>query len=182
MLMASFWAMRSTCFRACVGAIITTIDLTQVLSIGYNGPACGLDPSHCSNIPGNCGCLHAEENALLRCHTHFVEKAIFITTSPCFMCAQRIINAGIRVVYYGQEYRNSKGLELLIGQGIQCHHTLPALSSPLTVKLLGSTLSMVTDHFASPMQLTQVRPAFGDGQTRLEIGLQPYSTTPPKSS
>src|SRR5436190_22672404 len=66
MRMAEELAKRSTCARLQVGTVITTSDLTQVLGIGYNGNARGL-PNRCdSTTPGSCGCLHSEQNALLK--------------------------------------------------------------------------------------------------------------------
>lgn len=115
------WALseRSTCERLKVGCVITTTGHTKILAIGYNGNAHGL-PNKCdSSEVGNCGCIHAETNALLKC-TSLLDKHIYLTHSPCKMCAKNMIQTGnIKRVFYDIEYRNREGLDLLINQGIE---------------------------------------------------------------
>ena len=115
---------RSTCSRLQVGTVITTTDFRKVLAIGYNGNATGL-PNHCDREePGNCGCLHSEENAVINCDApRFTEKLVFVTHLPCVACAKRLINLGhVKIVYYGQDYRDRSSLELLKKVGIQVQH------------------------------------------------------------
>jgi deoxycytidylate deaminase len=101
---ASCIATRSTCLRANVGAVITSLDMTQILSFGYNGVARGI-PNHClRDTPGDCGCLHAEENALIKLLTRG-PAILFSTMSPCEHCQMRILNSGVVIVYYLHEYR-----------------------------------------------------------------------------
>ena len=114
-------AMRSTCLRLQVGTVITTTDFRKVLAVGYNGNATGL-PNRCDREePGNCGCLHSEENAVINCDApRQVEKIVFVTHLPCVQCAKRLINLGnVRKVYYGEDYRIRDSLELLRSVGIQ---------------------------------------------------------------
>jgi dCMP deaminase len=121
MNMALLLAKRSTCSRLQVGTIITSLDYRQVLAIGYNGNASGL-PNKCdTSQPGNCGCLHSEENAIINCNVaRDVEKIVFVTHSPCIMCAKRFINlGGVKVVYYNQKYRKDDGIKLLKLAGIK---------------------------------------------------------------
>ena len=86
---------RSTCKRLQVGTVITTPDFRKVLAIGYNGNASGL-PNTCDrDEPGNCGCLHSEENAVINCDSpRQTEKYVFVTHVPCPACAKRLINLG----------------------------------------------------------------------------------------
>jgi len=127
MLMALILSARSTCKRVGsdgqikrVGCVITTGDLTNVLSVGYNGNAAGL-PDECSNPgkQGNCGCLHAEENAISKCHTSEKDKIMFTTDSPCERCAKLTINSGFKKVFYLREYRDKTGIDLLQSVGIE---------------------------------------------------------------
>jgi dCMP deaminase len=107
-------AKRSTCSRLNVGTVITTTDFRKVLSIGYNGNATGL-PNRCDREdPGNCGCLHSEENAVINCDaSRTVEKIIFVTHLPCRMCAKRIINLGnVKRVIFKYDYRKADAVEL----------------------------------------------------------------------
>ncbi len=113
-------ARRSTCTRLQVGTVITTVDFRKVLAVGYNGNASGL-PNTCDREePGNCGCLHSEENAVINCDTpRHVEKVVFVTHMPCVMCAKRLINLGnVRTVYYAKDYRSTDSMALFERTGI----------------------------------------------------------------
>lgn len=60
--------------------------------------------------------LHAESNAiskLARSNSSGEGAEIFITHSPCMECAKLIYQSGIRKVYFGQHYRDTKGIEFL---------------------------------------------------------------------
>lgn len=121
MQLASILAARSTCRRLQVGTVITSTDFRKVLAIGYNGNATGL-PNHCDrDEPGNCGCLHSEENAVINCDApRFIEKYVFVTHLPCVGCAKRLINLGnVKAVYYRDEYRIKDSLDVLKSVGIQ---------------------------------------------------------------
>jgi dCMP deaminase len=122
MRMAHELSQRSTCRRLRVGCVITSTDYRKVLSVGYNGNASGLVNDCDSDEVGNCGCLHAEENAVINCDSpRYVEKVIFCTHLPCRMCAKRIINlGGVRVVYYDLPYRNTESKDMLLSAAIQC--------------------------------------------------------------
>ncbi len=114
-------AHRSTCGRLKVGTVITSTDFRKVLAIGYNGNATGL-PNCCDrDEPGNCGCLHSEENAVINCDApRNIEKAVFVTHLPCVQCAKRLINLGnVKTVYYGEDYRVRDSLKILQQVGIQ---------------------------------------------------------------
>lgn len=113
-------ALRSTCNRLQVGTVITSTDFRKVLAIGYNGNATGL-PNCCDrDEPGNCGCLHSEENAVINCDSpRSVEKIIFVTHLPCVACAKRLINLGnVKKIYYGEDYRVRDSIKTLESVGI----------------------------------------------------------------
>jgi dCMP deaminase len=122
MRFALLLAARSTCARAQVGCVITDAEGLQVLGIGYNGNAATL-PNSCDqpNEPGNCGCLHAELNALLKAPGAVKGKVLYTTTAPCVRCAKAIINGGVAQVYYAQAYRDGGGLAFLRAAGIWTH-------------------------------------------------------------
>ena len=104
---------RSTCGRLRVGCIITSDDFQRVYSYGYNGNARGF-PNKCdSSEPGKCGCIHAEANALIKCSIMDNQKVIFVTQSPCKMCAKMIVNSGASRIYYFSDYRSDEGLDIL---------------------------------------------------------------------
>ena len=112
---------RSTCSLLNVGTVITSTDFRKVLAVGYNGNATGL-PNCCDREEaGNCGCLHSEENAVINCDSpRHVEKFVFVTHLPCTACAKRLINMGnVKKVFYGEDYRCQKSIELFNTVGIE---------------------------------------------------------------
>ena len=113
-------ARRSTCRRLKVGCVIVSEDYQKVLAIGYNGNAAGF-PNDCdSDEAGKCGCIHAEENAMIKCTAPHSNKIVFTTHQPCAMCAKKLVNLGrIKHVYYKEPYRLIQGLEILKEAGIE---------------------------------------------------------------
>ena len=66
--------------------------------------------------------LHAESNAIMKVAKSTmscVGSDLYTTTCPCFGCAKLIIQAGIKMVYYTEEYRDMSGVELLETAGIE---------------------------------------------------------------
>ena len=105
---------RSTCDRLHVGCVIVSEDNSRVLSIGYNGSYRGGDNKCDSTEPGNCGCIHAEDNAFIKMNFNDPEKRkLYTTIAPCILCAKRIINADISEVIYLYAYRKTEGVDLL---------------------------------------------------------------------
>jgi len=102
-----------------VGAIVVTQDNTQVLAVGYNGNYSGGPNEVESDMPGESGMLHAEINALLKLdYNNPKKKTMYVTLSPCRMCAKAIVNSGIDEVIYNEEYRDTSGLEILSNGGV----------------------------------------------------------------
>ncbi len=109
---------RSTCSRLQVGTVVTDARLENVLAIGYNGNARGL-PNRCdSTVPGQCGCIHSEVNALIKAPGAIKDKVVFASSSPCLMCAKLIINSGVTHVYFRHAYRDPSGVELLASAAV----------------------------------------------------------------
>jgi dCMP deaminase len=104
-------ALRSTCTRLTVGA--TIVRDKRIIAGGYNGSIAGGD--HCIDkgcyvIDNHCvRTIHAEINALLQCAKFGVPTAdseIYVTHFPCLQCCKAIIQAGIKTVYYAEDYKN----------------------------------------------------------------------------
>jgi len=112
---------RSTCQRLQVGTVITSLDYRYVYAIGYNGNASGMQNDCDRSEPGNCGCLHSEENAIINCTCpRDIEKVVFVTVNPCIMCAKRLINlGGIKKLFYKDTYRITDSIEMLNQVGIK---------------------------------------------------------------
>jgi dCMP deaminase len=102
-----------------VGAVIVNEDNTQVLAIGYNGDQKGGPNKRDSMEVGGSGFIHAEINALIKCDYNYPKKKkMYLTLSPCSVCAKAIVNAGIDQVIYCKEYKESNGLNILVNAGI----------------------------------------------------------------
>jgi dCMP deaminase len=117
MSMAFLAATRSTCIRRKVGAVL--VKNKHVLATGYNGPPKGM--KHCNetgclrqkrHIPSGerheiCRGLHAEQNAIIQAAVFGIsidESVIYITNTPCVVCAKMLINAGVKEIIYDGEY------------------------------------------------------------------------------
>ena len=106
---------RSTCERLQVGCVVTTFNMESIISYGYNGNARKF-PNKCDDpkAEGSCGCLHAEINTLLKVNVPLVNGKMFLTVSPCVMCAKAIINSqSIAEVIYDSHYRDKSAIEML---------------------------------------------------------------------
>ena len=127
------WATRtaqlSHARRLQVGAVIVKDD--SVISYGYNGMPAGWD-NNCEDDlyqqDGSSGLktkpevLHAESNAiakLAKSQNSGLGADIFITHSPCLECAKLIYQAGIKRIWFRENYRDSKGIEFLTRSGIE---------------------------------------------------------------
>ncbi len=70
--------------------------------------------------------LHAESNALMKVarSTNSSNGAtLFVTHAPCIECAKLIHQAGIKTVYYKNNYRDFNGINFLEKCGITVEHT-----------------------------------------------------------
>ena len=119
-------AKRSTCRRLQVGCVIVSIDYCYIYGLGYNGNAKNFPNTCDSEEPGKCGCLHAEENALLKTNQgDRFPKIAFISHQPCTYCAKRMINkGGFQKIYYAHPYRCQEGLEILRQANIEVEQFL----------------------------------------------------------
>ena len=111
---------RATCKRAQFSCVITSKDMTQMYGFGYNGTAKGFSHDDCKeDQPGLCGCVHAEQNALIKVRVNDPDKVVFVTGQPCITCAKLIINSGVSKVYYRSAYRSNEGLDIIKKTGIE---------------------------------------------------------------
>lgn len=116
---------RSTCTRLSVGA--TIVRDKRIIAGGYNGSIAGGD--HCIDkgcyvIDNHCvRTIHAEMNAILQCAKFGVPTEgaeIYVTHFPCLQCTKALIQAGIKVVYYAEDYKNHPyALEILEQAGVK---------------------------------------------------------------
>lgn len=107
-------ALLSTCKRRQVGCVIVPPDFTKVLSIGYNGPCRTTANDSCTGERNQCGCVHAEANALAKLVSE--EPAVMLCTcAPCYNCAALTLNVPsiYSVVFLERSKSNAAGEELL---------------------------------------------------------------------
>ena len=116
MITAEVWALRATCARRGVGAVITSAT-NQVLGIGYNGPArtlphCVDKPCPGARFPSGegidfCQAVHAEQNALVNTSDMTRAHNIYVTTAPCVSCVKLLLNTPIKHIYYRVTYADA---------------------------------------------------------------------------
>lgn len=111
---------RSTCQRAQQACVIADADLQRILAIGYNGKARGEEHECDSPVPGKCGCVHAEMNAIAKLRGEETKLVVFLTQSPCVLCARLLVNTGrVGLVLYLEPYRDATGIAILRARGIE---------------------------------------------------------------
>ncbi len=126
MSMAYLAATRSTCLRRQVGAVL--VKNKHVLATGYNGPPKGM--KHCDEtgclreelrIPSGerheiCRGLHAEQNAIIQAAVFGIsidESIIYVTNTPCVVCAKMLINSGVKEIIYAGNYPDDLAREMI---------------------------------------------------------------------
>jgi dCMP deaminase len=123
MQMSRIASMRATCHRLNVGAMV--VYENNPISVGYNGAPSG--HPHCGGndcpgmVPGNCGTLHAEVNALTKANTLLMEISrprvdLFVTHSPCQACCEFMLtsslNVRVRRLFFEIPYRSTQHLSM----------------------------------------------------------------------
>jgi dCMP deaminase len=124
---------RSTCIGRQVGAVI--IKDKRIIATGYNGAPRGT--KHCAelggclrrklNVPRGerhelCRATHAEQNAIISAAvtgSSIQDATMYVTVTPCVICAKMIINAGIKEIVFEGEYPDEFAMELLNEAGIK---------------------------------------------------------------
>lgn len=138
---------RSTCLRHNVGAVI--VKDRHILTTGYNGAPAGVPDClelGClrdqQNIPSGtrhevCRAVHAEQNAIIQAALHgdnTNEGTIYITHSPCVLCAKMIVNAGIKRVVCIHYYPDNTWEELFKHAKIKLEiHKDPVIDTPIKI-------------------------------------------------
>jgi dCMP deaminase len=111
--------------RLQVGSVI--VKDTRIISMGWNGTPAGWDNT-CEDIMPDRSLktkpevLHEEMNALMKLAKSAEsghDASMFITHAPCINCAKGIYQAGIKEVYYNENYRETDGVDFLKKCGVQ---------------------------------------------------------------
>ena len=124
MQVAHVYSKLSYCKRKKVGCVIVK-DGTPI-AIGFNGTPAGEENCCEENGRSKDNVIHAEDNALrklCRSHESAVGADVFITAAPCQRCAEKLSDARVAKVYYGEVYHGASnggiGLEHLHKHGIE---------------------------------------------------------------
>ena len=118
--------------RKKVGAVLVTNN--GVLLPGINGTPSGWDNT-CEDFYGydlkgvetlvtKPEVIHAELNCILKAAKEgvsVIDSTLYVTLSPCVPCAAMLAQAGIKRVFYYDEYRCKKGIDILRYNGILVH-------------------------------------------------------------
>lgn len=89
----------------------------RIISMGWNGTPSG-DPNECEHTLDDGSLitkpevLHAEANALSKLNKSTDSSSgatMYVTCSPCLLCAKQILSCGITEVVYKEYYVNSIG-------------------------------------------------------------------------
>lgn len=130
--MAMIWAENSYCVRRKVGALV--VKDKMIISDGYNGTPSGFE-NICEDDKNVTKpyVLHAEANAitkLARSSNNSDGATLYVTASPCIECAKLIIQAGIKRVVYGEQYRLEDGINLLRRANIEVKYINLNINEP----------------------------------------------------
>ena len=111
-------AQMSYAIRSKVGSVL--VKDNRIIATGWNGTPAGADncceETCVSELKTKPNVIHAEANIIYFCAKNGIKTdgtILYITLSPCSTCALAIIQAGIKKVYYHEEYRDTTGLDIL---------------------------------------------------------------------
>jgi dCMP deaminase len=137
MNLANLLALKSTCQRGQAGCVVTRNG--RIISTGYNGspdhaeecisrPSCRQQGTKIAiawdiysqsteteiKTEGCFDSIHAEANAFGFCAKHGIKtngSVVYLNGPPCKSCAQLMVAAGVKKIYYNDKYyRNDDGI------------------------------------------------------------------------
>ena len=132
---AHYAAGMSTCLRRHVGCVVVKDNTTLV--VAANGPL--KSEASCEDVGcarqeealasgtrlDKCQAVHAEQSAIASCAKHdgsMEGSTVYLTVSPCDVCARLLVQAGVAEVVYDDIYPNSRGVEILTNAGVKATH------------------------------------------------------------
>ena len=122
---------KANCTKGKVGAVIVLND--KVLGKGNNSVTKNCKPCTIDSRLRRkyklksgerqelCKAIHAEQNAILNSLKNGYDlnnSTIYVTKSPCMVCAKLIINVGIKKVIYANKYPNDEAFKVLEEAGV----------------------------------------------------------------
>ena len=101
-------ANRSSCNRLHVGCIL--VKDNRIISQGYNGFLSGHPHTSIVENDHEISTIHAEQNAIIDCAKRGVNcnnSIAYITHFPCIHCTKMLVQAGVKEIYYINDYKNN---------------------------------------------------------------------------
>tara|TARA_Y100001970_G_C14069342_1_gene768500 strand:- start:365 stop:781 length:417 start_codon:yes stop_codon:yes gene_type:complete len=101
-------AKRSSCNRLHVGCIL--VKDNRIISQGYNGFLSGHPHTSIVENDHEISTIHAEQNAVIDCAKRGVScnnSTAYITHFPCINCIKMLVQAGVKEIYYINDYKNN---------------------------------------------------------------------------
>lgn len=135
MKMALEESKKANCAKGKVGAIIVLNK--KILGKGNNSVPNGCMPctiDTCLRKKYNlksgerqeiCRVVHAEQNAILNSFKNGYDlsnSTIYVTKSPCMICAKLIINVGIKKVIYANKYPDEEAFKIFKEAGVKTEY------------------------------------------------------------
>lgn len=139
MQVADVVSQRSTCLRRKVGAVL--VKDRHIIATGFNGAPAGME--HCIDkgvclreelgVPSGerldyCYAVHSEANLIIQSAIHGRDtrgSEVYLTCSPCTMCAKLLVNAGIKRICYKDNYPDKLAMEILRSGGVLVENYSP---------------------------------------------------------
>ena len=107
--LSSLTSSRSPCKRLHVGCVL--VNNNRVISQGYNGYLPGCSHEQKMRDGHEMATIHAEQNAISDCAKRGVScngATAYITHYPCVNCMKILCSAGIKTIYYIDDYNNDE--------------------------------------------------------------------------
>ena len=101
-------AKRSSCNRLHVGCIL--VKDNRIISLGYNGFLSGHPHTSIVENDHEISTIHAEQNAIIDCAKRGVNcnnSTAYVTHFPCIHCTKMLVQAGVKEIYYINDYKNN---------------------------------------------------------------------------
>jgi dCMP deaminase len=98
---------RSPCSRLKVGCVL--VKDNRIISQGYNGFISGHPHNSVIMNDHEIATIHAEQNAIIDCAKRGVNcenSVAYITHFPCINCLKFLVQAGVKQIFYIQDYKN----------------------------------------------------------------------------
>ena len=106
--LAKLVSKRSPCHRLHVGCVL--VKDNHIISTGYNGFLPGASHESIVVDGHEQATVHAEQNCIADCAKRGVStegSAAWITHFPCVGCFKSLVAAGVKEMYYLEDYKNS---------------------------------------------------------------------------